>query len=55
MSHLQDSLNQVLEIPEFLAAEYMKVKGNSVFFIFSSFLCPQPASYFSFVSGHFPG
>lgn len=54
MSHLQDSLNQVLEIPEFLAAEHMKVKRNSVFF-FSSFLPPQPPSYFSFVSGHIPG
>lgn len=38
MSHLQDSLNQVLEIPEFLAAEYMKVKGNSVF-SFSQAFC----------------
>lgn len=54
VSHLQDSLNQVLEITEFLAAEHMQVRGNSVFF-FSSFLSPQPPPYFSFVSGRIPG
>ena len=31
MPHLQDSLNQMLEIPAFLAAEHMKVKGNFSF------------------------
>lgn len=42
MPHLQDSLNQMLEIPEFLAAEHMKVKGNFYFHFLRHFAPHRP-------------
>lgn len=42
MPHLQDSWNQMLEIPEFLAAEHMKVKGNFYFHFLRLFAPHRP-------------
>lgn len=46
MPHLQDSLNQTLKIPKFLATEHMNVKRISIF-MFSSFLPPAKFHHFS--------
>lgn len=49
----RDSLNQMLEITEFLAAEHMEFKETSIF-IFSNLSPHSLAHHFSLVSGHIP-